>query len=363
MTSTQSGPVVTKGVMRRPEKMIVYGPPGIGKTTFALSWPGALIVDLNGGSDKFDCTRVDIRTYEAFQAYLSGPLPEGTKTVIVDLVSDLEPMITAWMLRLHKWPNIEAPGYGKGWTLVEEEWMRLISKQDGLFQSLIERGFNVILVAHTVNREEVAPDGQNYLQRAVLLNKKWSEKVVGWADTVGYLTYESVVKKDATGSKAGKIVTDRRIMRFRADGTVCKQRTPTGVPVTGEIVIGDNPYEAYRAMVDAQWAGVVTATPATQVVEAPAAAPTASAAPKVAKATKKAKVDPAPDEAAAGPVVSEVDALYAECMELYPKIADQDNGGTLGAFIEAKKDDAVMLRAVITKINNRLAAMAKESAN
>ena len=41
------------GQVKKKAKVLVYGEPGSGKTAFALSWPKAVVFDLEGGTDLY----------------------------------------------------------------------------------------------------------------------------------------------------------------------------------------------------------------------------------------------------------------------------------------------------------------------
>ena len=48
---------ISRGVTNSPVRAVVYGPEGVGKTTFASAWPGAVFIDVEGGSNHYDVAR------------------------------------------------------------------------------------------------------------------------------------------------------------------------------------------------------------------------------------------------------------------------------------------------------------------
>ena len=50
---------ITRGKRARAQKVVIYGPEGIGKTTFAAEFPNAVFIDTEGSTDNMDVARLD----------------------------------------------------------------------------------------------------------------------------------------------------------------------------------------------------------------------------------------------------------------------------------------------------------------
>jgi GTPase SAR1 family protein len=50
---------ITRGKVKTAIKMLVYGPEGVGKTTFAAQMPGAVFIDTEGSTKHMDVARFD----------------------------------------------------------------------------------------------------------------------------------------------------------------------------------------------------------------------------------------------------------------------------------------------------------------
>lgn len=46
---------ITRGLIVKPQKVVVYGPEGIGKTTFAADFPDPLFIDTEGSTNVCTC--------------------------------------------------------------------------------------------------------------------------------------------------------------------------------------------------------------------------------------------------------------------------------------------------------------------
>lgn len=50
---------INQGVIDRPQKVVVYGSEGIGKSTFASKFPDPLFIDTEGGTSHMDIRRIE----------------------------------------------------------------------------------------------------------------------------------------------------------------------------------------------------------------------------------------------------------------------------------------------------------------
>ena len=53
---------ITSGVLSTPLKVVIYGPEGIGKSTFAAQAPGALFIDTEGSTARMNVRRLPAPT-------------------------------------------------------------------------------------------------------------------------------------------------------------------------------------------------------------------------------------------------------------------------------------------------------------
>ena len=52
---------ITRGVIKKAQKVIVYGPEGIGKSTFASKFPDPLFIDTEGSTTQMDIARLNLQ--------------------------------------------------------------------------------------------------------------------------------------------------------------------------------------------------------------------------------------------------------------------------------------------------------------
>lgn len=195
---------ISRGPRLRALGVVLYGPEGIGKTTLASQFPQPIFIDLEHGSDTMDVVRADApSTFEDFLELLKELKNEKDfRTVVIDTADKLEQLITEHVLQKYSIDSIEAPGYGKGYTYIADEFVRFL-KACG---ELIDAGKNVVIVAHAMMRKFEQPDEMGAYDRWELkLSRKAAPLVKEWADMVLFLNYKTMVftDKETKSKKAG----------------------------------------------------------------------------------------------------------------------------------------------------------------
>ncbi|MGT2934246.1 ATP-binding protein [Streptococcus catagoni] len=203
---------ITRGKRARAQRVVIYGPEGIGKSSFAAQFPEPLFIDTEGSTDNMDVARMEDKptsyTMLKNQIAFIKANPTCCKTLIIDTIDWAESLIVEDVCAQHGKKGIEDFGYGNGYTYVREEMGRFLN----LLQDLIEVGINIVLTAHAQMRKFEQPDEMGAYDRYELkLGKKTSSQtaplVKEWADMVLFANYKTVVmtsdtkKKKATGGQ------------------------------------------------------------------------------------------------------------------------------------------------------------------
>ena len=201
---------ITKGKRARAQK-VVYGPEGIGKSTFAAQFPEPLFIDTEGSTDNMDVSRLDKpSSYTMLKNEIAWVKANPTvcKTLVIDTIDWAESLVIADVCAQHGKKGIEDFGWGNGYTYTKEEMGRLLNQ----LGELVDLGINVVLTAHAQMRKFEQPDEMGSYDRWELkLGKKTSSQtaplVKEWADMVLFANYKTVVmtadngKKKATGGQ------------------------------------------------------------------------------------------------------------------------------------------------------------------
>lgn len=176
-------------------KIVIGGPGKIGKTTFAASAPHAIGILTEDGAHALDvqafpiCTSLD-DVYSAIGTLISEDHP--FKSVFIDSLDWLEPLVHAHVCKVNNWISIEQPGYGKGYVAATSEWHTLLEGLDALAK---HRQMTVILIVHDKIRRIEDPMQESLDIHDLKLHDKASALVKEWADVLGYCGYDIALKK------------------------------------------------------------------------------------------------------------------------------------------------------------------------
>ena len=205
---------IIKGKLYRPQKIVVYGPEGIGKTTFASSFPSPVFIDTEGGTGHLEVDRFQRPSSWTHVTKIVKELTEEKhdyKTLVIDTADWLERLLIDHVCKNNNKQGIEDFGYGKGYTYVSEELNRFLVKLD----KLIELGINLVMTAHCSIRKFELPEQTGSFDRYELkLSKSCAPLVKEWCDMLLFANYYTKLaevdgKKKALGGKERKLYSER----------------------------------------------------------------------------------------------------------------------------------------------------------
>lgn len=202
---------INKGKKDIAYKCLVYGPEGIGKSTFAAHFPAPVYIDTEGSTARMDVDRfAEPEKLEDVESYIDQLRTEdhGYKTLVIDTMDRLEYLIRDKVCQENNVAGLESIGYGKGYTYLEEKANRLLGKLDALRMA---KGMHILLICHGQMRKFEQPDEMGAYDRWELkLSKKVAPMVKEWADMVLFANYKTVVVKTDSGSR--KAQGGKRVM-------------------------------------------------------------------------------------------------------------------------------------------------------
>ena len=196
---------ITRGRKARAQKVVIYGPEGIGKSTFAAQFPDPVFIDTEGSTDNMDVARMDKPTSWTMLkneiAFIKAN-SDACKTLVIDTIDWAEQLAVSYVCSQHQKNGIEDFGWGKGYTYVQEEIGRLLNS----LSELVDIGINVVLTAHAQIKKFEQPDEMGAYDRYELkLGQKTSSKtaplVKEWADMVLFANYKTLVMTTDDGKK------------------------------------------------------------------------------------------------------------------------------------------------------------------
>jgi hypothetical protein len=227
---------VRRGKITRPQKAVVYGPEGVGKSTLAGRFPEPVFLDTEGGTDHLDVVRLDsASTWEEISAAVAqlASTQHDFRTLVIDTADWLEKRLIEHLCRKANKDSIEDFGYGKGWVILAEEFARFLNSLD----ALLARGMHVVFLAHATVRKFEAPDQAGSYDRFELkLSKQVAPLLKEWADVVLFGNYVTKVAEKDNGKMRGVGGKERVLFATHTAAYDAKNRhgLPDKLPFTAE---------------------------------------------------------------------------------------------------------------------------------
>ena len=201
---------LTAGRVQRPQKQVLYGVEGIGKTSLAAQTPDPLFIDTEGGTAHLDVRRLQKpETWDELIALIKevAATPDVCRTLVLDTADWAEAMAVDYICQKFKQPGLESFGYGKGYTFLGEEFSQLLAACD----EVIASGKNMVITAHARQRRVELPDETGGFDVwGLKLSKQSAPLLKEWPDDLLFLNYKTLVI--ATDSNTHKAQGGKRVI-------------------------------------------------------------------------------------------------------------------------------------------------------
>ena len=197
---------ITSGKIASAQKIVIYGPEGIGKSSFAAKFPRPLFIDTEGSTKWMDVQRFDKPTSWTMlnsQVQYVKQNRSICDTLVIDTIDWAEQLCINDICAAYNKKGIEDFGYGNGHVYEKEAFGKFLNS----LEEVVEAGIHVVLTAHTQLRKFEQPDELGAYDRWELkLGKKTGSQisplVKEWADMVLFANYETfAVQTDDQGKK------------------------------------------------------------------------------------------------------------------------------------------------------------------
>jgi AAA domain len=199
---------IKKNSPKKP-RIVIYGPSGIGKTTFGSCAPDPIFIITEDGLGDIEACAIPQdengkpRPATSFKEVLEcleslGNEDHKFKTVVIDSIDWLEPLIWEATCKRCGKTCIEdiGGGYGKGYIETATEWKMFF---DYLTYLRDTKDMYVIMIAHGAVTTVNDPTQPSYDIHCLKLNKRAAAKTVEFSDITGFAAMRTFIASEKEG--------------------------------------------------------------------------------------------------------------------------------------------------------------------
>lgn len=167
---------------------LIFGPPKIGKTTFCSQMDNPLFLATEAGTNALEVYEAPISSWPEFLE-TAAEIAKGDhpfKTIVIDTADNLWKFCSDYICKKMKITHESDLEWGKGWSLVRDEFLRAVTKL-----SLLPYG--LVFISHADEKEFKTRTG-TITKYVCSLPKGGREVLLGMVDIILFATSE--VSKD-----------------------------------------------------------------------------------------------------------------------------------------------------------------------
>lgn len=190
---------IKKAGTPKPPIVVVHGSPGIGKTTLGAEAPAPVFIRTEDGLGALavDAFPVAAQWRDVVEAMTALYEPgHGYRTVIVDSLSALEPLIWKQVALDNNKTDVESVGFGKGYVMALEYWQQFLQ---GVIALRDQQNILPILIAHSEVVRYDSPEVESFDRYQIKLHKRAFQLLYERADVIGFANWRTHVVKTDVG--------------------------------------------------------------------------------------------------------------------------------------------------------------------
>jgi len=183
----------------KPPRIIIYGPPKMGKSTFGSMAPSPIFIQTEDGLDA-----IDVQSYplaHSVKEVLShieelATVEHDRKTLVIDSVDWLERLIFEQVCAENKCKSIGDIGYGKGYIFALDIWKQIIAATNWLRDN---KDMTIIFIAHSQIKRFENPETESYDRYQIKMHESASAILSENSDIILFVNEFVSVKKGQEG--------------------------------------------------------------------------------------------------------------------------------------------------------------------
>ena len=218
---------VTTRKRRRPIFALLYGPPGVGKSSWASQSAKPVFIQCERGLDQITVPRLPVpKTLDDYKLQIQALVNEehDFATIVIDTLDALELLVWEEVCRIGKCSSIE--DYGGGWQKGYVKAKEIFSKILERLLNMNER-FNILLVAHARVKSFTDPMlSAPYDQWQLRIEQKSAELLFQMVDLVLFANVAKTLDKENVKARKGRAIIseDREMWTQPSTGIIAKNR-------------------------------------------------------------------------------------------------------------------------------------------
>jgi hypothetical protein len=192
---------------------MVYGPEGVGKTTFASKFERPIFLGAEKGSSQLDVTRLPSPVNSTEVSEMIRDLTKEShdfKTLVIDSIDWIEPLIHDDLLRRYSVTSMKAVGggYGAYVDILKNAWREKLTALDEL-----RKRMHLVIVGHSQIKKFSDPEENCEYDRYELkmMEKSSAALIKEWVDCLLFVNYERGTSKE--NQKVRAVSTGERIAK------------------------------------------------------------------------------------------------------------------------------------------------------
>ena len=240
---------IKKGRQKTPRRTLVYGTPGVGKSTFAAGAVNPLFIPVEDGIDDIDVDRVNkIVDVDQMMQVLRDVVSDehDYKTLVIDSLSALETLIHAKVCKKYDVDSIEVAGggYGKGYVEALNDFIGILNALEYI---RVEKDMNIVLIAHDTVELDPSPSTNSFQKYYPRLHKRARQKITEWCDEVLFAYFQVFTAQEDQGfsKKVTKAKGSQRMLLCDGAKGWAKAKNRLGMPEQVEMS-----WQEYQKFID-----------------------------------------------------------------------------------------------------------------
>ncbi len=220
---------ITRGKVKRPLKMVVFGGEGAGKSEFGSQAPDPIFLCAEDGTSQLDVARFpEPKAWTDVLAATQELKGEHSfKTLVIDSIDWIQPLLKRHICAKQNWEDAQYDDFGRGEKLALPAWKELINELDALREA---KGMHIVMLAHSMIADFKNPEGEDFQRYQLALPPKAAELWKQWSDVLLFVGWETLTKKGDRSVKG--VLGDRFLFTEKTAAWDAKNRygLPPAIP-------------------------------------------------------------------------------------------------------------------------------------